>query len=287
MSARLRKIKTALVPIGTGNCGQTALTLAQAIAEEVILVGVVPIMAGESLSAGAQAARQVRKRLFSLSNPASIRFKSTVIVSETPWKDLQSVIANEKPDLLMVEWVDGHLSCGIPVSDVLSSSLCNVAIVRGAPTIKWDQALIAVRGGPYAELAFQVGMGLHPTQMDVLHLALTGAVNDAPFKGLKHILRQMPEVNLRSITTDDTANTIFEESQHYDIVVLGATASKNMDHPFIGPVGERLLRESQSTVMVVKSRHSISRIHVRRKRRCTSHLHPGGQMVCRKHFPRR
>lgn len=258
MSARLRKIKTALVPIGTGDCGKTALILAQAIAEEVILVGVVPIMAGESLSAGSQAARQVRKRLFSLSSPASIRFKSRVIVSEAPWKDLQSVIANEKPGLLIVEWADGHLSCGVPVADVLSSSLCHVAIMRGAPTIKWDLALIAVRGGPYAELAFQVGMGLVPTQMDVLHLALTGSVNDAPFKGLKHILRQMPEVNLRSITTDDAANTIFQESKHYDIVVLGATAGKNMDPPYIGPVGERLLRDSQSTVMVVKSRHSIA-----------------------------
>jgi len=258
MSTRLRKIRTALVPIGIGDCGQTALTLAQAVAEEVILVGIVPIRTGESLSAGSRAARQVRKRLFSLSSPASIRFKSSVIVSETPWIDLQSVIANEKPGLLIVEWIDEKLSCGIPVAEVLSSSLCNVAIVRGAPSIQWDRALIAVRGGPYAELAFQVGMGLHPTQMDVLHLALTGAVNDAPFKGLKHILQQMPEVNLRSITTDDAANTIFKESQHYDIVVLGATASKNIDHPFIGPVGERLVRDSQSTVMIVKSRHSIA-----------------------------
>jgi glycosyltransferase involved in cell wall biosynthesis len=258
MSARLRKIKTALVPIGTGDCGHDALILAQAIAEEVILVGIVPILAGESLSAGSQAARQVRKRLFSLSSPASIRFKSSVIVAETPWKDLQSVIANEKPGLLIVEWMDGHLSCGVPVSDVLSSSLCNVAIMRGAPTIKWDRALIAVRGGPYAELAFQVGMGLLPTQMDVLHLTLTGAVNDAPFKGLKRILHHMPEVNLRSITTDNAANTIFEETQHYDIVIMGATASKNLDASLIGPVGERLLRESRSTVMVVKSRHTMA-----------------------------
>ena len=258
MSARLQKIKTVLVPIGTDNYGDTALTLARAIAEKVILVGTVPIMAGESLSAGVQAAAQVRKRLFGLSEPASIRFKSTVIVSETPWKDLQNVIATEKLDLLIVEWVDGHTSCGIPVSDVLSSPLCDVAIVRGAPSMQWDRALIAVRGGPYSELAFQVGLGLHPTQMDVLHLALTGAVDDAPFKGLKHILRSMPEVNLRSITTDDTARAIFDESQHYDIVILGATASKNLGNSSIGPVGERLLRTSPSTVVVVKTHRTIA-----------------------------
>src|SRR5690349_9924868 len=102
MKTSLRNIRTVLVPIGAGVEGQTALDLAQAIAKEVILIGIVPIQAGESLSAGAQAARQIRKRLLSLSGPA-IRFKSAVIVSETPWKDLHNVIAQERPDLLMME----------------------------------------------------------------------------------------------------------------------------------------------------------------------------------------
>jgi glucosyl-3-phosphoglycerate synthase len=256
MSSLSRIIKTVLIPIGINSDGQTLLTLAQAIAEEVILVGVVPIPAGEPLSPGAQAARQIRKRLLSLSSP-STRFKSTVIVSETPWEDLQSVLAQEEPDLFMIEWTDGLASFGVSATDVLSNSLCNVAIVRAATPIKFDRALIAVRGGPYAELAFQVGLRLHPVQMDVLHLALTSAVNDAPFKGLKHILRQIPEVNLRSIVTDDVAKTILEESNQYDLVVLGATAGKNIGSSSIGPVAEKLLRESRSTVMVVKTRRPI------------------------------
>jgi len=257
MSKSLRKIKTVLVPIGTGLAGQAAVAIAQAIAEEVVLVGIVPITIGESVSAGAQAARQVRKRLLSLSN-ASTRFKSSVIVSESPWKDLQGVISYEKPDLFIVEWKDGQLACAVPVSDVLSNSLCNVAILRGATPLKLERTLIAVRGGPYAELALQAGMSLHPLQLDVLHLALTGAENDTPFKGINHILRQIPEVNLRSITTGDTAQAIFEESKHYDMVVLGATASKSMGGPSIGPVAEKMLRESPSTVMVVKTRRPIS-----------------------------
>lgn len=257
MSAHLRKIKSVLVPIGTGGDEETALTLASAIAKEVILVGVVLIPAGEAVSAGAQAARQIRKRLLSLSSP-SVRFKSTVIVSETPWKDLQSVMATEKPDLLIIEWKSGQASCGIPIPDILSNSLCNVVIVRGKAPIKFARALIAMRGGPYAELALEVGMGLHPAQMDVLHLALTGAVNDAPFKGLKHILSHMPEVNLRAITTDDAARTIFEESLGYDIVILGATASQSATGSSIGPVSEKLLNESPSTVMVVKPHRPIS-----------------------------
>ncbi|MGA2504093.1 MAG: glucosyl-3-phosphoglycerate synthase [Anaerolineales bacterium] len=257
MSKVLRKTKTVLVPIGIGTVGQSALTIAQAIAEEVVLVGVVPIASGESVSAGAQGARAVRKRLLSLGN-ATTRFKSTVIVSELPWKDIQEVISFEKPDLLIVEWKDGLITCGVPVSDILSNTLCDVVILRGASPLKFERTLIAVRGGSYAELALQAGMSLHPACLDVLHLALTGKENDTPFKGMKHILRQIPEVNLRSVTTSDTAQAILEESGQYDMVVLGVTASKSMGGPSIGPVAEKMLREARATVMVVKTRRPIS-----------------------------
>ena len=257
MSKTLRKIKSVLIPIGTSPAGQAALAIAQAIAEEVILVGIVPITTGESVSAGAQAARLVRKRLLSLSDDIT-RFKSTVIVSESPWKDLQNVITYEKTDLFIDEWKDGVLSCGVPVSEILSTSLCSVAILRSASHLKYEKTLIAVRGGPYAELALKAGMNLHPKELDVLHLALTGAENDTPFKGMKHILRQIPEVNLRSITTEDPAQTIFEESSHYDMVVLGATASKTMGSATIGPVAEKMLRDARSSVMVVKTPRHIT-----------------------------
>jgi glucosyl-3-phosphoglycerate synthase len=257
MKSPIGRIKNVLIPIGAVTEYQTILAIAQSIAEEITLVGIVPIAKNESISAGSQTARQVRKRLLALSSP-SVHFKSRVLVSGTPWEDLRRVIAQEKPDLFMIDWEDGSASCGIPISDILSNSLCNVAVVRGSIPIQSDRVLIAVRGGPYAELAFQIGMGLRPTQIDVLHLAPSEATNDAPFKGLKHILRNMPEVNLRSTITIDPGQTILEESRQYDIVILGATASRNMRGPSLGPVAERLLRESPSTVMVVKTCQDIS-----------------------------
>lgn len=249
--------KSVLIPIGIDSNGEALLNLASAIAEETVLVGVAPIPPGQPLSPGAKVARQIRKCLLSLSGPA-VRYKSTVIVSDTPWEDMQSIITKEKPDLFMIEWRSGQVSFGIPMEDVLSCSLCNVAIVRGADPIKFNRVLIAVRGGPYAELAFQVGMRMHPTQLDVLHLALPNAVNDAAFKGLRQIIKQIPEANLRSTVTEDVAKTILEESNKYDIVVLGATAGKDTRKSSIGPVADILLRQSQSTIMIVKTRRSIS-----------------------------
>jgi hypothetical protein len=259
MSAVRRVIKSVLIPIGFDIGGSTILNLAQVIAEEVVLVGIVPIKEGELVSKGARGARLIRKRLLSLSKP-NVRFKSTVIVSETPWVDLQEVIAGEEPDLVMVEWKDGQITCGLTVSEVLSTTICNVAVVRAAHSIKYERVLIAVRGGPYAELAFRVGMRLEPEQMDVLHLSLASGVNDAPFKGIKHILEQIPEVNLRSIVTEDIAKSILEEANRYDIVVLGATAGRKLGSTSIGPVAMKLLTESNSTIMVVKTPRLISEL---------------------------
>ena len=257
MTKKLRPIKIVLVPIDPVSNGEHLLAIAKAIATEVILVGVVPIEAGQSVSAGVQTARAIRKRLLELDDETT-RYKSTVIVSATPWQDLQEVIANEQPDLFIAEWKDGQITFGASSADLFSNPPCNVAIVRGASQIRFDKTLITVRGGPHAELALQIGMSIRPPQLDLLHIALTGAATDAPFKGIQHILRHLPEINLRAITTDDAVRTISEESQHYDAVILGASAGKATGVSQLGHVSDTLLRESPSTVIVAKSQRPMS-----------------------------
>ncbi len=257
MTKKLRPISTVLVPIDPVSNGEHLLAIAKAIATQVILVGVVPIEAGQPISAGAQTARIIRKRLLALDDETT-RYKSTVIVSATPWQDLQEVIAAEKPDLFIAEWQEGRITFGASSSDLFSNPPCNVAIVRGAEQIKFDRTLITVRGGPHAELAVQIGMSIRPHQLDLLHIALTGAVTDAPFKGIQHILRQLPEINLRSTTTDDAVRTISEEASRYDAVILGASAGKTSGVSQLGPVSDKLLREAPSTVIVLKSQRPMS-----------------------------
>jgi len=250
------KIKLALVPIGLGEDGQKAFHAAHLIAAEILLVGVVPIKKGQPISAGAEQARALRKRLMSMSD-TNVRFKSTVIVSRTAWKDLQSIIANEEPDLFVVEWKDGKTFWGEPVARVLVNPPCNVAIVRGNFHVEPQRTLVLARGGPFAELALQIGMSLHSKQLDVLHVALTGAETDAPFKGMKYILSHIPEANLRSITTADAVRTILEEARQYDTVVLGASAGKTAGNTMIGPVAEKLINESSANIILVKTRRPI------------------------------
>jgi glucosyl-3-phosphoglycerate synthase len=218
---------------------------------------VVSIKRGQPISAGAQQAREIRKRLMSMGN-LNVRFKSRVVVSLTVWKDLQEIIANEEPELLVLEWKDGRTIWGDPISNILVNPVSNIAIVRGNFHAEPERTLVLARGGPFAELALQVGMSLRSKQLDVLHIALTGAETDAPFKGLKHILSQIPEANLRSLTTADTVRTILEEARQYDTVVLGTTAAKTTGGTMIGPVAEKLINESSANLILVKTRRPMS-----------------------------
>jgi glucosyl-3-phosphoglycerate synthase len=187
-----------------------------------------------------------------------VRIRPPILVSETPWKDLQAIAASEKLDLIMLEWVEGKQTWGMSIAEILTNPICDIAIVRGAFPER-PKTIVAVRGGPYAELALRLSMNLHAAQIDALHISLAGSVNDAPFKGLKHILRQMPEVNLHSVTTDDAIRTILEASQQYDVIVLGATASKATGlSSTIGPVAERLLNDSPAAVIIVKTHRPMS-----------------------------
>jgi glycosyltransferase involved in cell wall biosynthesis len=244
--------------MGLGSDGLQALALARIIAEEVLLVGIVPIAEGESISAGSKPVREMRQHLLSLGR-ANKRDKSKVFISTSPWEELKNVIHCEEPDILVVEWKGGKTTWGASISEMLTSPICNVAVVSGVLSAPPERVMVAVRGGPYAELALQLGMSLNAKQLDVLHIDITGTKTDAPFKGMKHILKHIPEVNLRSITTDDAVSAILEESGHYNAVVLGATArSTATGGSVIGPVAEKLLRVSSSATVIVRTRRPMS-----------------------------
>jgi len=257
MTKKIRPIKTVLVPIGLGTDGDQALALAHSIASDVIMVGVVPIAEGQSVSAGAQVARRIRKRLMSLSSP-HIRFKATVIVSPKPCEDIKNVIHDEGPDMLILEWKEGNVAWCSSITEVLMNPICDIAIIRGQLPAAPERTLVAGRGGPYSELALQLGIGLQSKELDLLHISIKGADTDAPFRGMREIVKHIPEVNLRSITSDDVLHTIFEESKKYDAVVLGATASRATGIAVIGPVAEKVLRESPATIILVKTRRPMS-----------------------------
>ena len=184
-------IRTILIPMVHEGPGAQVLELARYLDANIILVGVVVVSAKESLSVGAVAARASRKLLRQYAKEERITAKAQIIVSYEPWLELAKLLQDIKPDLLCLEW-DAHFQAlGVTANDVLARPPCNVALVHGKLTEKPKQVLVPVRGGPHAELALRVGLGLHPKGVTALHLRHPNdpkAGSDAPFNRIDQFL---------------------------------------------------------------------------------------------------
>ena len=247
-----------MVPIVSDRDNDSALRTAQSLAPDILAVGVVRLADGEARSAGAQRAQQLRQRLRQYDRRPGVRVRDTVLVTAQPWADLCRIVTAEAPDLLLLDR-DVHLKgLGLSVRDVFAQPPCDLALIRGEVSAQLGDVLVPMRGGPYAELALRLGLRLKPRQLTALHIQLTGAsASDAPFRGLDRVLARMPDVRRRSIETSDAARTIQEEAAHADLVILGASARPAHTASALGPVADRLLKQSSPAMMVVKTRRPM------------------------------
>ena len=256
-------IHTVLIPVVHQGPGLHALEAARHMDAGIVLVGVVVVPPEQSLSLGAVAARALRKLLKVYGKDKRITSKSQIIVSYRPWDELSNLIQKEKPDLLCLEW-DSHLTAlGVTTNDVLTRPPCDVALVRGKLPNRPDQVLVPVRGGPHAELALRVGLGLHPKGVMALHLRTSDdpqAGSDAPFKGLDRVLQQMPDVQKQFTVTDDPAQLIIDNAKRADVIILGATSQPVTSSASLGPFADRILREAQGAVIAVKSGRPLPQV---------------------------
>jgi len=249
-------LHTILVPLIHNGPGMQAFDAARHMDAEIILVGVVIVPPGQSLSMGAGGARSLRRQLRFYGKDKRITSKSQIIVAYKPWNELSQLVKKEKPDLLCLEW-DAHLNAlGLAAHDVLSRPPCNIALVRGKLPSKPKRVLVPVRGGPHAELALRVGLSLHPRGVKALHIRQPNdpeAGSDAPFKGLDRVLKQMPEVEKEFAVTDEAAQLILENAKLADVLILGTTSQPATNPASLGDLADQILKEARCPVIAVKS----------------------------------
>ena len=252
----LNLVHTIMIPFVHEGPGLHALDAARHFDAEIILVGVVVVPPDQSLSMGAASARALRKVLRIFSRDPRVTAKSHVIVDHEPWSRLSKLLQDEKPDLLLLEF-DSHLKAlRVTTNDVLVRPPCDVALMKGKLSNKPEQVLVPVRGGPHAELALRVGLGLQSKGVTTLHIRKPEdplADVDAPFKGLDRVLRQMPEVQKQYEVTEDPVQVILRHAGQKDTIILGTTSQPVTSSASLGPVADRILHEANCTVIAVKS----------------------------------
>jgi nucleotide-binding universal stress UspA family protein len=246
-----------MVPVVYGCRGESALAAARALDADIVLIGLVPVPRNKSLSIGASKARKVRQRLRSLADGERIRARTAVHVSHDPWKDLRALLEKNEPDLLLLEWGEHFDALGIPPEDALLRPPCNVGLIRGPFPSGPLRILIPLRGGPHAELALRTGLSMKECRITTLHLGTeekAGPQSDAPFRGLRRVLAQLPEVENRSRVTGDPAQSILEEGSGSNLIIMGTTIRPMRSRVSLGRVADKIFQESHAAVLAVKNR---------------------------------
>ena len=253
-----------LVPIVYG-CEQTsALSAARAIAGEgdIVLIGLVYIPEGESLSSGATQVRELRQMLRSLASTRHNVRWAKVFATHRPWDEIIRATEHEAPDLLILEYGCQLEALRVTPTEVLTHPPCDVAIVNSNITDGLNNALIPIRGGPYAELALRTALSMQsarPIQVTTFHVVSDAypKEQDAAFRGMERVLRNLPEVKQQQLVTDSPAEAVFQASQKFDLIVMGASARPAEEVSSIGPVAERIMQESRGGVIVVKTKRPL------------------------------
>ena len=259
---RLAKIMVLLMP---GDDNQTVLALAHRIAaaEQVLLLGVVPVPMGENLSVGQGPARQLRRIIQENVDRINLRAKARIRVSHTPWDEVRSVLA-EEPDveLLILGWPGQLESMGLTASEILSNPPCDIAILRGPFPEKLHSILLPNLGDPHGELALRLTLALarfNKTQITSMNLRQSdaGGIEKEIFAGMQLILDEMPEIEQKTLVVKDRGKTILECSNEYDLVVMGTKARPTEDVNSFGPITDTILNQSNAAVIAVKTKRVV------------------------------
>lgn len=250
--------RTALVPVLADCNVKSAAAVAGAVADEILLVGLVVAPTERGLSANTQEARHLRRQMQQVATsirilePKTIR-QGGVLVTAEPWRELVRYVVEHGPDLLVLD--QQHADClGVTQADILMSPPTDVALVRGPFPAQPQRVLVPLRGGPHAELVLRLGLALCPPLLHALHLRPSAAMaqDQAAFSGLNQVLRQLPEVRLDWQTTEDPVQVILDEAAQHDLVILGATAAPMERPSSLGPVADAVLTRTSTPVILVK-----------------------------------
>ncbi|MBI1879750.1 MAG: glucosyl-3-phosphoglycerate synthase [Chloroflexi bacterium] len=240
------------------------LNLARAKHGRVILVGLVLVPVGESLSTGvaqAQARRATLDRLRAYFEGQPILVKSRIRVVHVPWPSLARVVAHEHADSLIVPWLgeenSSHLT--IDIERLVNELKCHVLIASHKAPTQPDRILLPTRGGKEAALALEVALSLaRAAGATITLLHVTGGqqipTSQQVYEELARMSQGDPRIKQELRIEGDTLSEIIAQAQDHDLVIIGASETPpGSKQPILGPIAHQLWQKGIKALLVVKT----------------------------------
>ncbi len=243
------------------------LPLAAAIARHqggrVVVVGVVEVPAGQPLSDGMLETRRVRADFDAAlsESEAGAPVRGVITVAHDLTDGIRTAVEEQGANLVLLGWQAERSSSerlfGPPIDSLLRQPPCDVVVVRLQGSEPWRRVLLPVRGGPHTDLACDVALALaeqHDASISVLYAANPRLPDNAAVRESLQALRNMPRVTRWLERTIPAEQAILAEAPDHEAIIIGVTGRRGDPEAPIGPLADRILRNADTTVVLVRHR---------------------------------
>lgn len=257
-----------IVPYTRAEEAHGLLRLASAVARHhygmVVLLSVVVVPPERSLSDGVVEARQVRAELDDFIKASGIEgviIQPLVNVAYSLTEGINTAANERQTNLILLGWQHEYSSAerlfGPPIDDLLRHPPCDVIVAKLHGERAWQRVLLPVRGGPHTPLACDLALALaesNNAEITVLYASDPRRPDDLAARESLRSLRTMPRVSRwleRAIAPDQA---ILAEAPGHQVIVVGVTGRVADPEAPSGPVADRVLRQADATVVLVRHR---------------------------------
>ncbi len=246
--------------------------LARSRAARLVVVSVVLVAPGHSLSHGAKEARAQRRLLRRAAQAAEeegVPAETIVRAGHTIDEALADVVMETDASLLVVGWAPSP-----PYVNVAESAMwrltqqppCDMLAVKPFdPRATPRRVLLPVRGGTHADLAASLGISLAKvwgasiTLLRVIPAYLPVAEAQAEDRAFREYWEALyPGVaHARSVIAAELLNCLVREAAGHDLIVMGAAAtSRSFPYPY-GYLAEEMARRVECPILITKTERQM------------------------------
>lgn len=257
-----------LLPVIDHDEARRLLPLAAALAEHhrgrVVALGAIVVPPERPLGEAVPESRRLRAELdatFDLDGPMREAFSSTVNIGHSLSDVIRRAAEEQHASLILLGWHADRSSSermfGPPIDDLLRYPPCDVIVARLAAETNLRRVLLPVRGGPHTPLACDIALALaesNDAAITILYASDPRQADDLVVRESLQSLRTMPRVSRWLERAIPAEQAILAEAPEHQLIVLGVTGRPTDPESPTGPLADRVLRQANSTVVLVRHR---------------------------------
>jgi nucleotide-binding universal stress UspA family protein len=181
-----------------------------------------------------------------------------------------SSVKERHTDLLILGWQGDtrwdHFAMGSTLDPVIEQAPCDILVVKAdenEPEKEIQRILFPSKGqSPHGQLAADVVNHIakrSDAEVTILHVMQKDDTESDVKRMAESIAELLQDVkhSIKIVESEDVVRSIINESQHHDLVVIGATTENVFQQMLFGSVPEKIAKHCSKTVLMVKKNLGI------------------------------